>query len=61
MVFALPTMQQLYSLQVSLVSSLVQSGICTVSLDDFLFVLLRNIVILICVNIKESTLLFLLG
>ncbi|NXB24004.1 KNTC1 protein, partial [Rhagologus leucostigma] len=29
MVFALPTMQQLYSLQVSLVSSLVQSGICT--------------------------------
>ncbi|NWV38838.1 KNTC1 protein, partial [Grantiella picta] len=29
MVFALPTMQQLYSLEVSLVSSLVQSGICT--------------------------------
>ncbi|XP_054502063.2 kinetochore-associated protein 1 [Agelaius phoeniceus] len=29
MVFALPTMQQLYSLQVSPVSSLVQSGICT--------------------------------
>ncbi|RMC05786.1 hypothetical protein DUI87_17329 [Hirundo rustica rustica] len=28
MVFALPTMQQLYSLEVSLVSSLVQSGIC---------------------------------
>ncbi|NWR45672.1 KNTC1 protein, partial [Regulus satrapa] len=28
-VFALPTMQQLYSLEVSLVSSLVQSGICT--------------------------------
>ncbi|NWZ81474.1 KNTC1 protein, partial [Poecile atricapillus] len=29
MVFTLPTMQQLYSLEVSLVSSLVQSGICT--------------------------------
>ncbi|NXU91502.1 KNTC1 protein, partial [Xiphorhynchus elegans] len=29
MVFALPTMQQLYSLEVSAVSSLVQSGICT--------------------------------
>uniref|UniRef100_A0A8C5J589 Kinetochore associated 1 n=1 Tax=Junco hyemalis TaxID=40217 RepID=A0A8C5J589_JUNHY len=29
MVFALPTMQQLYSLEVSPVSSLVQSGICT--------------------------------
>ncbi|NXS27918.1 KNTC1 protein, partial [Pomatostomus ruficeps] len=29
MVFSLPTMQQLYSLEVSLVSSLVQSGICT--------------------------------
>ncbi|NWV73815.1 KNTC1 protein, partial [Dasyornis broadbenti] len=29
MVFALPAMQQLYSLEVSLVSSLVQSGICT--------------------------------
>ncbi|NWV05115.1 KNTC1 protein, partial [Ptilonorhynchus violaceus] len=29
MVFALPTMQQLYSLEVSVVSSLVQSGICT--------------------------------
>ncbi|NWV62831.1 KNTC1 protein, partial [Malurus elegans] len=34
MVFALPTMQQLYSLEVSLVSSLVQSGICT---DTILF------------------------
>ncbi|KAM6340705.1 kinetochore-associated protein 1 isoform 3-T4 [Alca torda] len=29
MVFALPTMQPLYSLEVSIVSSLVQSGICT--------------------------------
>ncbi|NWR90021.1 KNTC1 protein, partial [Furnarius figulus] len=29
MVFALPTMEQLYSLEVSVVSSLVQSGICT--------------------------------
>ncbi|NXY21125.1 KNTC1 protein, partial [Atrichornis clamosus] len=29
MVFALPTMQQLYSLEVSVVSSFVQSGICT--------------------------------
>ncbi|NXG19520.1 KNTC1 protein, partial [Grallaria varia] len=29
MVFALPTMQKLYSLEVSVVSSLVQSGICT--------------------------------
>ncbi|NXB90984.1 KNTC1 protein, partial [Vidua chalybeata] len=29
MVFALPTMQQLYSLEVSPVSSLVQSGVCT--------------------------------
>ncbi|NXG00600.1 KNTC1 protein, partial [Sakesphorus luctuosus] len=29
MVFALPTMQKLYSLEVSAVSSLVQSGICT--------------------------------
>ncbi|NXV45396.1 KNTC1 protein, partial [Uria aalge] len=29
MVFALPTMQPLYSLEVSVVSSLVQSGICT--------------------------------
>uniref|UniRef100_A0A8B9G525 Kinetochore associated 1 n=1 Tax=Amazona collaria TaxID=241587 RepID=A0A8B9G525_9PSIT len=35
MVFSLPTMQQLYSLEVSGVSSLVQSGIGTVGLDDF--------------------------
>lgn len=33
MVFALPTMQPLYSLEVSIVSSLVQSGIGTVCLD----------------------------
>lgn len=39
MVFALPTMQQLYSLEVSLVSSLVQSGIWTVGFDDFFVVL----------------------
>lgn len=37
MVFALPTMQQLYSLEVSVVSSLVLSGIGTVRLDLLLF------------------------
>lgn len=60
MVFALPTMQQLYSLEVSPVSSLVQSGIYTVGLDGFLFVLWRNTIFLICVNIKEGTVLCLL-
>lgn len=59
MVFALPTMKQLYSLEVSPVSSLVQSGICTVGFDDFIFVLGRNIVVLMCV-IQEGSVLFLL-
>lgn len=58
MVFALPTMQQLYSLEVSLVSSLVQSGIWTVGFYDFLLFLE---VVLIYVNIKEGAGLFLLG
>uniref|UniRef100_G1N0B5 Kinetochore associated 1 n=1 Tax=Meleagris gallopavo TaxID=9103 RepID=G1N0B5_MELGA len=40
MVFALPTMQQLYSLEVSVVSSLVLSGIGTVRLDLLLSVTL---------------------
>uniref|UniRef100_A0A8C3BWT5 Kinetochore associated 1 n=1 Tax=Cairina moschata TaxID=8855 RepID=A0A8C3BWT5_CAIMO len=35
MVFALPAMQQLYSLEISVVSSLVQSGIGTVCIDFF--------------------------
>lgn len=35
MVFALPAMQPLYSLEVSSVSSLVQSGIGTVCFDYF--------------------------
>lgn len=40
MVFALPTMQPLYSLEVSIVSSLVQSGIGTVCLDGVFLLLL---------------------
>lgn len=59
MVFALPTMQPLYSLEVSVVSSLVQSGIGTVCLDNFCCCCL-NIVVLIGIIIKESTVLFLL-
>lgn len=40
MVFALPAMQQLYSLEISVVSSLVQSGIGTVCIDFFFLLLL---------------------
>uniref|UniRef100_A0A8V5H555 KNTC1 protein n=1 Tax=Melopsittacus undulatus TaxID=13146 RepID=A0A8V5H555_MELUD len=43
MVFALPTMQQLYSLEVSIVSSLVQSGIGTVGLNDFCCCFLKKL------------------
>lgn len=39
MVFALPAMQPLYSLEMSGVSSLVQSGISTVCSDYFVVVL----------------------
>uniref|UniRef100_A0A8C3BTU1 Kinetochore associated 1 n=1 Tax=Cairina moschata TaxID=8855 RepID=A0A8C3BTU1_CAIMO len=39
MVFALPAMQQLYSLEISVVSSLVQSGIGTVCIDFFFLLL----------------------
>lgn len=59
MVFALPTMQQLYSLEVSIVSSLVLSGIGTVGLVLLLFFKEINIIALMDLIVKEGTVLFL--
>lgn len=59
MVFALPTMQQLYSLEVSIVSSLVLSGIGTVGLDLLLFFKEINIIALMDLIVKEGNVLFL--
>lgn len=59
MVFALPTMQQLYSLEVSIVSSLVLSAIGTVGLDLLLFFKEINIIALMDLIVKEGNVLFL--